>query len=346
VTSRLEREIRAQSEALGQRENSGRPRAEAAAEVLRRADVDYLVVVARGSSDNAARYAQYLLGVEAGLVVALAASWLFSHGHQPPRLDRAAVLAISQSGQSPDVVAVLRAARDQHRPTIAITNDPHSPIAGQADVVVELEVRSELSVAATTTYTASLQALAQIAAALRPSPEWNEWLGRIPGIVADTVEAQLRNRDRFDPIAGLTILTALGRGLDYATAFETALKVRELSGKPAEAFSPPDLLHGPVAAIGRETALWAASSATSASAETRDVLRAIGPRAGLRIAVSPDPGVLARADIRVPLPPELPEWAAAIVAVVPGQVAALRLAELGGVDIDAPHGLHKITTTI
>src|SRR6476469_1330209 len=102
----LERELRDQGPALARRAEAGWDDARRAGEVLRRADVDYLLVAARGSSDNAARYAQYLLGP----------------GHQPPRLDGAAILAISQSGRSPDVARVLAAARAQQRPTIAITN--------------------------------------------------------------------------------------------------------------------------------------------------------------------------------------------------------------------------------
>jgi glucosamine--fructose-6-phosphate aminotransferase (isomerizing) len=338
--------MRSQGEALARREARGRRDAEAAAEILRRPDVDYLLAVARGSSDNAARYGQYLLGVETGLTVALAAPWLYGHGHRPPRLGRAAILAISQSGQSPDVSAVLRAAREQGRPTIAITNDVRSPVAEQADVVVSLGIEPELSVAATTTYTASLHALAQIGSRLRPGPGWEEWLGRVPDVVAATVEAQLDHRGRFDPIAERAVVTALGRGLDYATAFETALKIRELSGRPAEAFSPPDLEHGPIAAIGRETAVWAAGSSASSGAEIRDMLRALTVRAGLTVAVSADRHLLALADIPVELPRELPDWAAAIVAAVPAQAAALRLAELGDVDVDRPHGLHKVTTTV
>ena len=346
TASLLEREIRAQGEILSRGEASGRPEARAAAEILRRGDVDYLVAAGRGSSDNAARFAQYLFGTQSGLTVALAAPWLFGHGHKPPRLGRAAVLAISQSGQSPDVAAVLGAARNQGRPTLAITNDPASPVAERADVVIGLRVGRERSVAATGTYTASLRALVQIAAALEPRPEWDDWLRRLPGLVTETADAQLEGRALFDPIEELWMLTSLGRGLDYATAFETALKIRELSGKPAEAFSPPDLLHGPIAAIGPKTALWLTSSTAETSAATAELLRSVGARSGLTVAVSPNPMVLGLTDIGVALPRDLPGWAAAILAVIPGQAAALRLAELGGVDLDAPHGLDKVTTTV
>ncbi len=345
MVSQLEREMREQGGGLASRQERGWAHARVAAELLGRDDVDYLMVAARGTSDNAARYAQYLLGVHAGLTVALAAPWLFGEGRKPPRLAGAAVLAISQSGRSPDVAAVLAAARDQGRPTLAITNEPASPVAELADVVVDLHVGPERSVAATKTYTASLHALAQITAVLRPSQDWRESLDRLPTVVSDTVDAQLETRRRFDPLADLAPLTAVGRGLDYATAFETALKVRELSGRPAEAFSPPDLVHGPVAAIDERTPLWVASGGVDTSHEAMDVLRGVGARAGLTIAVSADPRVLALSDMAVPIAKGLPSWAGAIVAVVPGQAAALRLAELGGVDLDAPHGLSKVTLT-
>ena len=265
MVSRLEREMREQGADLARREEAGWADADAAAEMIGADDVDYLMVVARGSSDNAARYGQYLLGTEAGLVVALAAPWLFGEGRRPPRLARAAVLAISQSGQSPDVAAVLAAARDQRRPALAITNDATSTVASLADVVVDLRVRPERSVAATKTYVASLHALAQITALVARRRDWRESLRRLPAIVSEAVDSQLENRERFDPLADFAPVTAVGRGLDYATAFETALKVRELTGRPAEAFSPPDLVHGPIASVDASTSLWAVSSGYSTS---------------------------------------------------------------------------------
>ena len=163
--SRLEQELREQGGVLAARTDPGWDPATAAARVISRDDVDYLVIAARGTSDNAARYAQYLFGLYARLPVALAAPWLYA-GHSPPLLRRGAVLAISQSGRSPDVVAVVTAARAQGRPTITITNDVDSPLALAADVVVPMLAGDERSVAATKTYLASLHAIAQIAARL------------------------------------------------------------------------------------------------------------------------------------------------------------------------------------
>lgn len=341
--SQFEREAREQGDVLGARTEPGWEAAGQAAQVLRREDVDYLIIAARGSSDNAARYAQYLLGTDAHLVVALAAPWLYE-SDAAPRLARAAVLVISQSGRSPDIVAVLAAAAAQSRPTMAITNDPSSPVAELADVVVPLLAGAERSVAATKTYLASLHAVAQIASCLVDEPGRAAWFARLPRLVTAMAADQFAARERFDPLASMTLLTVVGRGLQFATAYETALKVRELSGIPAEAFSPPDLVHGPIAALHRDGALWMVSTAgrqqpdATAFADLRHGV-------GTTVVVSDDDALAAAADISIGLPAGLPDWLAPMLAVLPAQAAGLRLAELRGVDVDRPHGLHKVTLT-
>ena len=341
--SRLEQELREQGRVLAARTDPGWEPAAAAARVISRDDVDYLVIAARGTSDNAARYAQYLFGLYARLPVALAAPWLYA-GHSPPLLRRGAVLAISQSGRSPDVVAVVTAARAQGRPTITITNDVDSPLALAADVVVPMLAGDERSVAATKTYLASLHAIAQIAARLLTGLDRLRAFARLPSIVSETVDEQLQQRERFDRLDGATLVTAVGRGLQFPTAHETALKLRELSGIPAEAFSPPDLLHGPVAALNESGALWLVTTSGSEQPD-RDWIRAVARDVGLTIAVSDREQLLDGADIGIRIAGGLEPWLAPIVAVIPGQAAALRLGELRGVDLDRPHGLSKVTLT-
>jgi glutamine---fructose-6-phosphate transaminase (isomerizing) len=344
MPSQLEKELHEQGTALAARAERGRLAARAAAEVLGGSDVEHLVIAARGSSDNAARYGQYLLGLDGGLAVGLAAPWLYGHGHRPPRLAGAAVLGISQSGRSQDIVGVLAAARGQGRPTIAITNAPGSPLAAEADVVIPLEVGEERSVAASKTYTASLHALAQLGAALRPARFSPEIMEILPELVSDLTATEMDNRERFDPLSEATLLTAVGRGLDYATACEAGLKLRELGGTAAEAFSTPDLLHGPIAALGPGSALWIASGVAHTEEDELEAFRRLAGRTGLHVAVSSDPRILELAEIPVPLP-VVPEWAAPLLGVVPAQVAAMRLAEIREVSVDSPHGLSKVTLT-
>jgi glucosamine--fructose-6-phosphate aminotransferase (isomerizing) len=335
VSSRLEREIAEQGTILAARASEGMVAATAAAETLR--GCGHVVMAARGSSDNAARFAQYLFGDELRLQVGLAAPWLYRDVARAPRLDDAAVMAISQSGQSPDIVAVLVAARAQGRPTIAITNAPDSDLATQADVVVPLLIGHERSVAATKSYLASLHAMVQIVEGLSPSDARRDWLARLPARVTATAASALARREEFDVLWGSSPITVTGRGLFFSTACETALKLRELSGIPAEAFSPPDLMHGPIAALHHPAGTWLINPG--------DELGAVAERIVPSVIVSADQRALARARVPIELPVDLPHWFASILAVVPAQAAGLRLAERSGGDVDNPHGLQKVTLT-
>lgn len=342
--SLLERELWEQGQAIARRA-AMMERAEDAARLIGARDVDYLLIAARGSSDNAARFGQYLLGAETGLTVALAAPSLFGDASQQPRLRGAAVLGISQSGQSPDIVAVLSAAREQGRPTIALTNEERSPLASVADVVVPLATGPERSVAATKTYLASLHALVQIVEALRPDAERRAWLERLPELVDATVAEQLGRRSEFERLQDVAVLTAVGRGLDFSTAHETALKIRELSGIVSEAFSPPDLLHGPVAALGGDGALWLVDTKGQLDETTETVIAKARERGMRVVVVSRQPPAAAPDAFLVAIAPRVPHWVASILAVVPGQVAAFYLASHRGVELDHPHGLSKVTLT-
>lgn len=335
MSSLLEREILEQGSVLANRARPGMTAAEKAAELLRGAG--HIVIAARGSSDNAARFAQYLFGEELRLQVGLAAPWLYRDVDRAPVLSDAAVIAISQSGRSPDILAVLKAARAQGRPILVISNDPESEMAKQADVLVPLLTGAERSVAATKTYLASLHAIVQIVQALAPSGQRADWLSRLPDEVGAMAEKATRRRAEFDILGEASPVTVTGRGLFYSTASESALKIRELSGTTAEAFSPPDLLHGPIAALHPPAGTWLISPG--------EELEEIAQRLEPMVIVSSEEPMLSRARIPVPLPPGYPDWAKAILATVPAQAAGLRLAERAGIDIDRPHGLQKVTLT-
>lgn len=343
--SLLERELLEQGSVLAARAPAGETAAGAAAALLSRPDVDYLLIAARGSSDNAARFAQYALGDEARLNVALAAPSLFATPDRAPSLRGAAVLGISQSGQSPDIVGVLEAGRLQGRPTIALTNDESSPLAAAADVVVALAVGAERSVAATKTYLASLHAIEQIVQQLRPDGDRAQWLERLPGLVEQTIGAWLERREEFDALEGTRVLTTVGRGLDFSTAHETALKIRELSGMVTEPFSPADLLHGPVAALREDGALWVVDTHPELDPMVGTLLEHVRERGIRTVLVSRRVPAVAADAFHVPVAADLPHWVATILALLPGQVAALQLARRRGVDLDRPHGLTKVTLT-
>ncbi|MCU0509913.1 MAG: SIS domain-containing protein, partial [Anaerolineae bacterium] len=210
--------------------------ARVAAEIKRR-QIDHIVIAARGTSDNAARYAQYLLGACNRLVVGLAAPSLFTIYDAPPRFGNALVLGISQSGKSPDIVSVLAEARRQGAPTAALTNFADSDLADAADHVVQLRAGEERSVAATKTYTAELTAIAMLSVALVADEGRGEALRRIPGKVREALDAHAEMARVAERYRYMISCVTIGRGYNYSTAFELALKLKEMTYTVVEPYS-------------------------------------------------------------------------------------------------------------
>jgi len=332
-------EIGQQPEVVARLLERERPALRALAAELRRRRPRYAVIAARGSSDNAARYAQHVFGRMLRLPVVLATPSLHTIYGAPPRFIDAIVIGISQSGASPDVVAVVAEGARQGALTAAITNDPSSPLAAAAAHVVDLGVGEERSVAATKTYTASLAAIAALAA--EGDPQLAGELARLPGALAAQLAVTGDAGAAVDAAAGWERLTVVGRGAHYATAFEAALKVRELAGIVAEAYSPADLLHGPIATAGPGQPLLAIAPVGPTEGSMRELVAAARERGAHVAAIGHDPSL---GDPFLELV-DVPEWLGPAVAIVPAQLLAVGLAERRGVDVDAPFGLSKITLT-
>jgi glucosamine--fructose-6-phosphate aminotransferase (isomerizing) len=345
MSSNLERELHAQPDALARLLAKQRRYAEQIADLFHRDDVRYILIASRGSSGNAARYAQYLLGRARRVPVAFATPSLFTLYHQPPRLDGALVIGISQSGKSPDVVEVVEEARRQGRPTIALTNAPASPLGRAADGVLKLEAGSERAVAATKTYVNSLGAVALIFAASTGDERALAELEAVPRQLARQLDRSWDDVAAVDVLAGIDGATVIARGVNYCTAFETALKIREMSGLLVEAWSAADLMHGPVAAIGTGWPVFAIAPTGPALAGVVEGVDAVAARGARLVVVSDDEALLARAEVGLRLIDGVPDWLSPLVAVVPGQLAAMRLGKLRGIDLDHPLGLAKVTLT-
>jgi glutamine---fructose-6-phosphate transaminase (isomerizing) len=345
MTSNLERELRAQPEALARLLAKQRRYAEQIAELFHRPDVHYILIASRGSSANAARYAQYLLGRARRIPVAFATPSLFTLYHQPPRLEGALVIGISQSGKSPDVIEVVEEARRQGRPTIALTNAPASPLGRAADGVLKLEAGSERAVAATKTYVNSLGAVALVFAVSTADARALAELDRVPEQLERQLERSQQDAAAVDVLAGIDGGTVIARGVNYCTAFETALKIREMSGLLVEAWSAADLMHGPVAAIGAGWPVFAIAPTGPALGAMVEGIDAVAARGARIVVISDDDQLLARGEVGLRLIDGVPDWLSPLVAVVPGQLAALQLARLRGIDLDHPLGLAKVTLT-
>jgi len=341
----LETELRAQPEALARLLENQTEAARQAAKLFRGRDIRYVLIASRGSSSNAARYAQYLLGRANRVPVMFATPSLYTIYGQPPSLDGGLVIGISQSGASPDVVAVLAEARRQGRPTLALTNDPKSPLAQAAEAVMPLEAGEEHAVAATKTYTNSLGAVALLFAEMSRDAVAREELARMPEALAAQIELSLADEVSLEEYRDAVGLTVVGRGVNYGTAFEIALKIRELSGLITEAYSPADLMHGPIAAIQPGWPVIVVAPSGPARPSVEEIIPSLRARGARLIAVSDVRAVLRRAQTRLALAPGVPEWLSPLTAVVPGQVFALRLTLLRDLSLDHPRGLRKITLT-
>lgn len=306
----------------------------------------WALVAARGSSDNAGLYAQYLWGARNRLAVALATPSLFTHYARPPRLDGALVVGISQSGQSPDIVGVLAEARRQGAPTLAITNDPGSRLAAAAEWVLPTGAGEERAIAATKTYTSQLLAVALLSAALPGGEEDREALSGVPQAVAATLqleEAVAAAAPRYAPMRQCVVL---GRGFHYATACEWALKLEELTYIVAEPYSAADFRHGPVAMAAPGFPVLAVVPGGAVYADVVALLRTLVEERGVDlVALSDEEEALALARTPLRLPGGLPEWLTPIPAVVAAQLFSYHLARAMGRDTEAPRGLSKVTRT-
>ncbi|MGH9120155.1 MAG: SIS domain-containing protein [Acidimicrobiales bacterium] len=306
-----------------------------------------VVTAARGTSDNAARYAEFLFGWRLRLPVALATPSLHTLYGTPPRYDGAMVIGISQSGASPDVVSVVEEAARQGCLTVAITNEPDSPMGRAAAHVVDLGARPERAVAATKTYTASLAAVAALVTEIAGDADRRGELARTPDLLAD----QLGRDDSVASVAAAVTAAAgwmrgavIGRGANYGTAFEVALKIKELTSVAAEPYSPADFLHGPVAQAGPAYPVLALAPSGPTRNNVAEALDEVRRRGARPMIVSDDPTLAHDDEVTLPLV-TVPEWLSPMVAVIPGQLLAVGMAEHRGLDVDAPFGLSKVTRT-
>jgi glutamine---fructose-6-phosphate transaminase (isomerizing) len=343
--SHLENEIREQPAAIERLLHVEQQSVANLARAIRARDIRYVVIAARGSSDNAATYGQYLLGALCRLPVALATPSLFGIYRTPPRLDGALVLGISQSGQSPDIVSVLEEGRAQGVLTAAITNEPASPLARAADHVIELHAGAERSIAATKTYTTQLGAVAMLGAELCQEPARQAELTSLPLLMEQTIAAA-------GPIAGVApryrymdTCAVIGRGYNYATAFEIALKLKELTYVIAGPYSSADFMHGPLAIVEHGFPVLVVAPDGAVYPELYEFMQQLRRREAELLVISDREEALDIATTPLRLPAPAPEWLSPFTAVIPGQILALHLTLARGYDPDHPRGLRKVTET-
>lgn len=314
------------------------------ARAVRGRTIDMVVIAARGTSDHAAIYAQYVLGARNRLPVALAAPSLFSIYASPPRLHNALVLGISQSGRSPDVVAVLEEARRQGALTVGITNDPASELALAADHLVDLAAGPERGVAATKTYLAEIMVIAMLSSALLGDAESRAELRALPDAARAALQVEAQVEGLAASWASEDRCAVLGRGFQYASAREWALKIKELAYVLADPYSAADFQHGPIALVQAGFPVLAVATTGPALAGMIELLDRLRVARARLLVLSDDPAALAMGD-GVQLPTGVPEWLAPLVAIIPAQLFAYHLARARGLDPENPRNLAKVTLT-
>ncbi len=342
----LFREIHEQPDALARFLDAEAANVQRIAAEINRRKPTYITIAARGTSDNAATFAKYVFASFNGLPVALATPSLYSIYHTPPRLTDSLVIAISQSGESPDILAVIEEARRQHTLTLAVTNSVDSPLARAADMVILQHAGEEKTIAATKTYTTQLAALALLSVTLADDHARRRELQAASAAVAGALsldslveQAAARRREMHTCLV-------IGRGYNYATAFEIALKLKELAYVTAEPFSSADFMHGPFALIQGGFPVIVVAPRGRVCDDLIAVSSQLKSRGADLIVISDLPEALALGDSPLALPVSQPEWLSPLTAVIPGQLFAYHLTAAKGYDPDHPRGLTKVTRTL
>jgi glucosamine--fructose-6-phosphate aminotransferase (isomerizing) len=316
------------------------------ASALRSRTINYTFIAARGSSDNAARYAQYLLGGVNHMPVALATPSLFSIYGTPPDLSNCLVLGISQSGESDDIVSVVEQGRLDGAATLAITNTPDSPLGRAAEFIIDVRAGEERAVAATKSYTAQLAAIAMLSAALAQDEGRFARLAQVPGDVARVLDLSDEIRRLAERYRYMERCVVLGRGFNYATAYEWSLKLKELAYVMAEPYSSADFQHGPIAIVEEGFPVLAVLPRGAVFHQMLELVRRLADERRAELVVISNAGeALDLAYSPIPLPGELPEWVSPIVGIVPAQLFAYHLTCVKRYDPEHPRGLTKVTIT-
>jgi len=320
---------------------------DAVATAVRRFQPRWVTIAARGTSDHAAVYAQYLIEHQLGIPTGLAKPSVTTIYEGQLDWQGVLVLAISQSGRSPDIVAVTAAARKGGALTVAITNEDDTPLAAAADLALRCHAGPELAVPATKTYVADLAVLAAVVGALRPD--------RLPRGELEGMPASLRAVEaatdawldgaaaQLDAFASADRALVVSRGYNLATALELSLKLKETCGLFAEPYSTADFAHGPLILAGPGVPALGIRPDGAVGALVDQAMDTIEGRGGSALRIGGREA--SRWRDALALPGDLPETLSPLAFAVAGQLVVESVARRRGLDPDAPPGLNKVTLT-
>ena len=315
------------------------------ADSLRKRRPGLIVLVARGSSDNAALFGRYLLEISTGIPVSLAAPAVHTLYRARLDLEDALVIGISQSGEGPDINTVLENSKRSGATTLAITNEPGSEMARIADETFLIQAGRERSVAATKTYTGQLMIFHMLASALDGNRLFAE-VERLPELAALSLGIRPRIEEIVERYAFMNRAVVVGRGLNYANAFEFAIKLMETCYIVAERFSSADFLHGPIAMIERGFPAFLFAPPGKTLAGMKDLLGKLTKLGAETLVISSEKSVLKPATRAIEIPERISEMLSPIPYIIPAQLFAALLARAKGLSPDSPRSLAKVTRTV
>ncbi|MEW5945160.1 MAG: SIS domain-containing protein [bacterium] len=339
------REIREQPEALERMYARERKKVERIGAEFGKRAIRFIMLAARGSSDNAAVFGKYLIEYRNGIPCVLAAPSIFTVYGGGVDMKGGAVIGVSQSGEGTDVVATLARARERGAFAVAVTNSPASPITEAAHEVVFLHAGREKALAATKTYTCQLLAMMMLSAALRRDKRFTRQLEEMPGRLRRVLSIEPAVRDLAGRYRYMSHCAVIGRGFNYATVREASLKLMETCYTVAQPFSTADFLHGPIAMTGEGFPVFLCAAEGKMLAPMRGVLAGLNRRRCETVVVSFSESILGGAAVPVKMPFSPPEAISPIFYIAPFQFLAHYCALAKGIDPDNPRYLRKITRT-
>ncbi|HEY0426531.1 MAG TPA: SIS domain-containing protein [Pyrinomonadaceae bacterium] len=337
------KEISEQPEVLERtiREESGKLKK--LGEFLRSREIDLIVLVARGSSDNASLFGRYLLEITCGIPVSLCAPSVFTLYNAKLNLKRALVIGVSQSGEGIDINTVLESAKKSGAFTLGITNEADSTMAKITDETLLIHAGREKSVAATKTYTGQMLHFYMLSCLLA-----SEKLGieKIPDFSAQSLKLGPEIEKIVERYIFMENCVVVGRGLNYGNSYELALKLMETCYVVAERFSSADFFHGPLAIVERRFPVIMLAPTGVTKKSSVDLLKQLKELHADSFSITNDVEIASQSSLSLRLSPEIDEFLSPIPFIIPAQLFAAHLAKAKGIDADAPRSLSKVTKTI
>mgnify|MGYP003752432273 CR=1 FL=1 len=342
----LEKEIREQPSVLAGVKAANIDTIKAIAAEYRARGLNNIVFAARGTSDHASIYAQYLLGIYAGIPAMLATPSVVTVYGSKLKYTGSLVIGVSQSGKAADVLEIIKLANGDGNLTVALTNNTDSPLAKEAKYHLFCNAGSETSIAATKTFTSQCYALALLVAELSGSKELAEGLEKVPAAVAELLEYMPTKIEGFAPrCRHLKAGVVLGRGTAYPIALEGALKVLETNRIKMRGYANSDFYHGSLAQLfENDLAIVLAAEGPMLSDAIAMINRLNGINAEV-LVISDSDEALSKSKFALPLPKLGSDALSPFLMAVTMQLLALKLTEVNGIDPDASKLLNKVTIT-